>query len=448
MKRTQRIATCLVGAFIGVMGLTQPAAAESNYRCSGLEQNRELPSIEGRDGVFFRINADLRMNHPFSDQTVAYLAELSQALADHGTTLIYVPIPTKSVTMPDHLPDAAPLYGFDLEIATHVHDDILKRLTAAGVVTVDARTAMMQAPNDDLAFFKADFHWSASGAREAARAIADVIRVQPGYDELTKTTYETTPQDVEIAFSGMRRLLQTHCLDTLPEAETMTYETTQSGEVDLGGGLDLFGDSTDAIPVALAGTSFSDSPINNFPGFIAEYAELEVINYAITGGNQYGAMISYLTSVEFQEARPKFLIWENPIYNNLAQFGDQPMRELIAAAGRSCTTEIPVQVADGLDELSVDLSGYGLGPEDTLLVDTNRSLGLTADFEFHSAAGLTRTKTIVRGERLTRTGRFYMPLSGLWPEGAASVTVSMDRPFSSAPTVYVCHSTSPRKEDS
>jgi len=446
MMATCPKAALAMAVLIGSTWLAAPAAAESNYRCTGLEQNRELPSIEGRDGVFFRINADLRMNHPFSDQTVAYLSELSQALAENGTTLIYVPIPTKSVTMPDHLPSAAPLYGFDLEIATHVHNDILERLEAAGVLTVDARSAMLRAPADDLAFFKADFHWSASGARETAKAIAEVIRAHPDYADLPKVTYESQPQDVEIAFSGMRRLLQTHCLDTLPEAETMTYETVQTSAVDLGGGLDLFGDSADAVPVALIGTSFSDSPINNFPGFIAEYAELEVINYAITGGNQYGAMISYLTSSEFQETRPKFLIWENPIYNNLAQFGDQPMRELIAAAGRSCTLALPAQVADDLSGLTVDLTGYDLGPENTLLVDTNRSLGLTADFTFHAENGLSRTKTIVRGERLTRTGRFYMPLSGLWPEGAASLSFAMDRPFSSAPTVHAC--TSSRKEDS
>ncbi|MEJ6402667.1 hypothetical protein V8J85_07230 [Yoonia sp. 2307UL14-13] len=435
-----------IGLSCAALLMAAPAMAESNFGCSGLEQNRELPSIEGKDGVFFRINADLRMNHPFSDQTVASLAELSEALAANGTTLIYVPIPTKSVTMPDHLPDEAPLYGFDLEIATFVHDEILQRLSDAGVLTVDARTAMLGAPQDDPAFFKADFHWSASGARETAKAIADVIKAHPSYADLTPTTFETSPQDTDIAFSGMRRILQQHCVDTLPEAVTMTYETQQSGNLDISGGLDLFGDGEDAVPIALVGTSFSDSPINNFPGFLAEYSQLEVVNYAITGGNQYGAMISYLTSPEFQDTRPKFLIWENPIYNNLAQFGDQPMRELIAAAGRSCTMELQADVADDLTSLTVDLAAYDLGLNDTLLVDTNKSIGLSADFRFRSSEGLERTKTIVRGERLTRTGRFYMPLSGLWPDGAVSMDFTMTQRFASPPTVHAC--TSNRKEDS
>ena len=74
---------------------------------------QEIPSIEGRDGVFYRINADLRMDPPVSDQTVAQIAGLSQALAVNGTTLIFVPIPTKSVTMPGYLP-------IDLELTVSI----------------------------------------------------------------------------------------------------------------------------------------------------------------------------------------------------------------------------------------------------------------------------------------------------------------------------------------
>lgn len=429
----------LLSGFIAAASpaLAQTQVTPTNYGCFGLEQNRELPAIEGKDGVFFRINLDFRMAHPFSDQIVAELAALSEALAENGTTLIYVPIPTKSVTMPNHLPETAALYGFDLEIATMVHDDILERLNAQGVVTVDAREAMLDGAADDLPFFRADFHWTASGARETAKAIAETIKALPGYEDLTPTTFETAPQGPDVAFSGMRRILQKHCTETLPEVVSMTYDTVPIQTDDLGGaGLDLFGEAEASIPIALAGTSFSDSPINNFPGFIAQYTELEVVNYALTGGNQYGAMLSYLTSEAFQETRPRFLIWENPIYNNLAQFGDQPLRELIAAAGNSCTLALPATATD--THLEVDLAGYDLGPEDTLFVDTNMSTGLEADFIFHAADGATRTKSIIRGERLTRTGRFYMPLTGLWEEGAESVTFTMSRPFASEPSIYAC----------
>lgn len=430
-----------VGALAG-LGLSLSATdarALSSFGCTGLEESSELPTIEGQDGVFFRINADLRMNHPFSNETVAQIAELSRALEANGTTLIFVPIPTKSVTMPEHLPKDAALYGFDLGIATEVHNDILRRLTAAGVLTVDARAAMMATPKGELPFFKSDFHWSAAGARQTAMSIADLIRSRPEYQELDPTTFVTSPLELAVAFSGMRRILQRHCATTLPEAETMTYETTQVQEVALeAGGLDLFGDVAKGIPVALLGTSFSDSPINNFPGFLEQYTQLEVVNYALTGGNQFGAMTSYLTSTEFEEEPPRFLVWENPIYNNLGQYGDLPMRELIAAAGRTCTEALVSQIDSKAGTISADLAGLNLTSADTIFVDTHDDVETKADFIFRSASGFERSKIIERGERLKRTGRFYMPLSGLWEEGAASVRIAMTQPFAVEPSVYVC----------
>ncbi len=437
MIRSALQIACTITSLWAVEASAQDALPTSNFGCIGLQENGELSAIEGRDGVFYRINADLRMHHPFSDRTVERLADLSEALAANGTTLIFVPIPTKSVTMPGHLPDSAALYGFDLDIATHVHLDILQRLENSGVRVVDARAAMLETPEGELPFFKADFHWSAAGARETARAIADTIRALPGYAEMTKSQFETTANGTSVAFSGMRRILQKSCLTTLPEAVSTTYETTQIQSLDLGeGGLDLFGGGTDAIPIALLGTSFSDSSINNFPGFLAEYSELEVINYAMTGGNQFGAMTSYLTSQEFEESPPQVLVWENPIYNNLAQYGDAPMRELIAAAGRTCRIEMPIQVEGA--SVTVDLTGYDLSAEDTIFIDTYRNIDARAEFAFSSSAGLERVKTIVRGERLDRTGRFYMPLSGLWDDGAATVRIDLEHPLSTAPAVYLC----------
>ncbi|WP_422049402.1 alginate O-acetyltransferase AlgX-related protein [Shimia sp.] len=415
------------------------ASHASNFGCVGLETQGDLPAIEGKDGVIFRINADLRMYHPFSDATVRHLGALSEALAEKGTTLVYVPIPTKSVTMPDYLPERAPLYGFDLQVATRVHTEILTRLENAGVIAVDARDAMLKAPEGDLTFFKADFHWSARGAMETAKEIANVIQSQPSYAALEKTEYASHPLKSEVAFSGMRRALQKKCKLALPDPVTMTYETVALTSSDLGdAGLDLFGGGEDAIQVALLGTSFSDSPINNFPGFLAEYSQLEVINYAITGGNQFGAMTSYLTSEEFAQSRPKFLIWENPIYNNLAQYGDQPMRELIAAARGECTKAISFEVSSDRRSLVADLDQIDLTHDHTLFLDTDGSAGLRADFDFTSHDGLSRVKSIERGERLRRTGRFYMPATGLWQTGATKVSIHLSEPFGPSPSLSLC----------
>ncbi len=69
---------------------------------------------------------------------------------------------------------------------------------------------------------------------------------------------------------------------------------------------------------------------------------MEVIHYAVQDGGAYGAMAAYLTSAEFLAARPAILVWENPVYYPLSDHGDQPMRELIAAAGADCRAGLPI----------------------------------------------------------------------------------------------------------
>ncbi|WP_394156072.1 hypothetical protein [Loktanella salsilacus] len=448
MRHRTRL-TCAALA-IGHAFAATSVLAQSKFGCSGLEANRELPAIEGKGGIFYRINADIRMNHPFSQTIVNNMAELSRALESRGTTLIFAPIPTKSVSMPDHLPDEARLYGFDLNVANAVHDDVLKRLTDAGVLTADIRRALLAADPGQLPFFNSDFHWSAYGANLGAAAIADVIKAQPIYDSLPVTRFETEPVAEETAFSGMRRILQTRCTDTLPEPVSMTWDTqpvSDESGLDIGldiglsdndaAGLDIFGEATDAIPIALVGTSFSDSPINNFPNWIAQHASLEVVNFSITGGNQYGAITSYLTSTEFQDAPPAFLVWENPIYNNLAQYGDQPLRELIAAAANNCPAERAITMAK--DGMSATADVSGLGASDTLFLDTDGSAALEVDYTFAAANGGARIKSLRRGERLRRTGRFYMPMTGLWPDGAQQVRINLSAPFGPDARLYICN---------
>ncbi|MDC0738702.1 hypothetical protein N6L24_10455 [Cognatishimia sp. SS12] len=424
-------------ACIAAMG-AGPAMA-SQYGCTGLEEARDLPALEGHAGVIYRINADLRMYHPFSDQVVDQMGALSRALSAQGTTLLYVPVPTKSVAMPQYLPERAGLYGFDLNVATEVHTDILRRLAEAGVLAVDIRDAMRQVPADELAFFKSDFHWTTAGARAAAQAIAQQLRATPGYADAKKTQHETLPAGNEIAFSGMRRILQKRCRASLPQPQTPTFVTrAKAAALTAEGPLDLFGSASSGPEVALLGTSFSDSPINNFPGFLGQYSDLEVVNYAITGGNQFGAMLSYLTSEEFQQNRPRYLIWENPIYNNLAQFGDQPMRALIAAAGQNCQLPLPVRRGATPREISVDLRQIALDPAQTLFLDSDGAPALGVTYRFALASGRMREKRISRSARLRRTGRFYMPLTGLWPAGADHVTIALDADFGPAPRAFLC----------
>lgn len=521
-----------------------PAAAlDSAFGCSGLEDDRDLPVMEGHKGMFFRIKQDIAMQTRFSDTAVEELAQLSEALAARGTTLVLAMVPTKAVTMPDLLPEQARILGFHFEAAVEVQRDVNNRLQQAGVMAVDLQTALFHTGTDPFPFFETDTHWNAYGSQKAARAIARAMAQDPRYPQMPKTRYETLDKGEVSSFSGMRRIIQRNCQLKVPEAITTQYETVpyqgapaaspsagdgildiqiaapaeapldiglgdlglapeqndapldigldapldlgleeapldigletepmdigldsapldiglDDGALDIGlddgGALDIgLGDAVSATPqplgpaakyepgnlqVAVVGTSFADLAAANFPGFLAQYSSLEVVNYAITGGGKYSAVTSFLTSEDFQSAPPAFLVWESPIYLNPALNGDQPMRELIAAASGTCTTPLTLTPSEDGTGMTAVLPREA-GPGTTLYLDSARNGVREVSFRFTAEDGRTRTKSIQRGSRMRLNGQFYMPLTGLWSDGAHSVTVSTPAGFGASPRLFTC----------
>lgn len=424
----------ILSALNGQAATAQPSA----FGCHGLDTATGLPSIEGLDGVFYRVLADLRMRHPMEDAVMEQMADLSEALAAGGTTLIYVTVPTKSQVMPQFLPPVAADYAFDSATATLVYNDIVNRLAAHGVLAPDILAALTAAPADTLPFFKADFHWTPDGARLAAIAISDVMKAQPSYAGLTLSEYKTTTLAATSAFSTMRRTLQAFCVDELPRVTAIGH-LTEMTSAPAEGATDIFAGGTDTTQIVLVGTSFSDSPLGNFAGYLSEYSGLDVVNYAVTGGNQFGAMTSYLTSRDFVENPPRFLIWENPIYSNLAQFGPDPLDELVAAAGQTCTQLLTV-TQSGPSSLTADLTNQTIGQNDVILADLGTAGPREALFKVTTASGITRSAQIQRTDRMQASGRFFKPLGSIWHPDLTSLTVTFDRPVSDISTLTLCPS--------
>lgn len=437
--------TLLLGAALTALLSASPAlAANSAYGCKHLEDNPALPSVEGKDGFFFRIFADLRMQHPFTEQTTQQMGQLAEALKAHGTTLLYVPIPTKSMTLPSFLPDDAKLFGFDENVAVAVYEDQVARLSAQGVATIDLLAALRTTDGSNPPFFKSDFHWTSRGAETAAQAIGGMIKQMPAYADVTPVSFETKATGAELAVSGMRRTLQAYCVLSLPPVISTSYETVEVASADAN--VDIFGDSGSAEAgstsdeIALVGTSFSDALVPNFLGFLAQYASLPVSNMAITGGNQFGAITSYLTSREFQANRPKFLVWENPIYNNLAQFGTGSITELVAAARNDCQ---PVGKAPVIDKAKglyeADLTGTAIAPNQVLLADAGDNGSRDVVLSFESTDGRTFTREIHRGDRFRGTGRFFIPLESLDSLELSKVSIQFDRLSEKTASISLCN---------
>jgi alginate biosynthesis protein AlgX len=413
----------------------------STFGCSSLEEIAELQMIEGKDGMFFRILADLRLQHAFTDQTVDHLAAMAKALEKNGTTLIYVPLPTKSQVLPELVPERASLYGFDAGIATEIYDDVIRRLNEKGVAAVDIATPMRENNRNgfgEYSFFQADFHWTAHGADIAAKAIGDRLKALPAYGDVAPARFDMKEVAPPTEFSSMRELLQKHCVSHVPTVTAHTYEAVRAeGDAAGSGSMDIFG-SGDEATIALIGTSYSDKPISNFAGYIEHWTGVPVDNYSISGGNQFGSILSYITSREFQEQRPRFLIWENPIYNNLGQYGGAPWAEIVAASLGNCSPAIPA-TANGENAVEADLSTTKITHDDVILADIGSDTSRKATFTLTAADGTVRTRSIERGDRLRSTGRYFFSLGG-FPEGAVDkVSVTFDAPVDDTTTLSICN---------
>lgn len=419
-----------------IPALLAPAAAQSSYGCVGLSGRHNMPSVEGRNGVFYRIDPDLHMFHSISDQSIAQLGQLSRALSAIGTTLIYAPVPSRAVAMPDHLPQIARDFGFDADLATTVYIDSLRRLELAQIVTADVRRAMRTATTDALPFFATDPRLTPDGARLMSGAIAYAIGQSKGFDAWPKAQFSTqTGMSVTVP-SAMRSKLQRHCMVNLPEIEAFEFATARTQAAILDTNSSIFGKKRGHSGyIALIGTDVSGSAVSNLAGFLSQDTGLDVQQYSVPDGGSFAAMSSYLTSEAFQNVRPAYLVWTNPITNNLAQYGDQPLRELSAAIAGNCPVSLRVSRGRDVNSLRVDLSRLDRRQSHTLYVDAAGAAATEARFEFVSRTGLVRRKIIVRHPEQIQTGRFYMPMSGLWQDGAIAVEISLDVPF--GPTAHV-----------
>lgn len=419
-------------------------ARASDFGCTGLEQNALVASIEGSEGYFFRVLADIRMQHQLSDHTAAELGRLAQALEAAGTTLVYVPIPPKSLVLPQYLPDRAAELGFDYDIAVAAHREILKKLRQQGVVTVDILPALRGTGAAHPPFLKADFHWTAWGAAAAASEVASVIRQLPGSDTLKTASFETHSTGRQAIISTMRRRLQASCLSSLPAAEMDAFETVEIVGDDASG-LDIFGGAEIGGKAVLVGTSFSDLPSANFAGFLSQELNSAVENYALSGGNQFGSITAYMTSSAFLESRPRFLIWENPVYNNLGKFGDAPLKELTAAAASGCNA---VPIAQGPERqgnvLTLSIDRRALSSSAVVSAYAGNEVSHQALLRLLLEDGESLETRIVRPLRASSSGRYFFAIDGRI-KPIKTLQIAFDELSPGRADVVIC-SSSPQEE--
>ncbi len=336
------LATALSALWASNHAAAQPAGSAPVYACdnayAGGESSDffETPLYQGKDGWFFRYGSDLSDTQVISPDAVSKMAKVNQILAKRGTKLIYLPVPTRGVFGQNFLP-AAVVNGvvYDPVLAIKSHISHVEAMRAAGITAVDLASALKAgAPKEQLSLAR-DLHWTPEGARWVAQETRKAFDSLPSFAELSKIKFETKSLGEQPYNSRMYEALAGVCGTQESMAEKVNgYETKRVGAT----ADDLLGGESDVSPIALVGTSFSDTDIFNFEGFLSQSLETEIANFAISGGGQFTSLYKWALTEGQKPDLPKFLIWEMPIYDRL---DDQQylimFRQIIAALHGPCS---------------------------------------------------------------------------------------------------------------
>lgn len=403
----------LLGASLVIFPALSSAA---QYGCPDIVQRSDEVFMQGSDGVFFRQKPDLDIFFPISDRSAAFAGDLTRTLAKKGISLVMLPIPARGTVMSTKLAttSTALTLGFDPEVARISYEDYIGKLRSNGVAALDLLPVLTADGAADPLFMKSDHHWTAGGAEATAKVLAANIATIENFVALPKAKFVTKPIGTQLIISNMRRAIQLGCADAVPKNEALASETAHETEAAQESAVDIFGDDSTGSAIALVGTSFSDVDAFNFDGYISQYSGVDVANFAISGGNQFVSILSYLTSPAFIENPPKVIVWENPVYNDLGEFGDAPFDELIAAASGACEGETAQKLmltADASGNQSAQLPSMPRFKGNSYIkFDAGNPSVRRAAFAFKTADGGSISSEILRADRFKANGRFYVKL--------------------------------------
>ncbi len=295
------------------------AEIDSTYRAKLLHKDPSVGWIgalrfallsEGRYGVVVGADDWLFTSEEFRfadaaprsiNDTVAGIARMQAALADMGTTLVILPLPSKLEIEAEQARQSPAARRSAAE-----YDQFLAALSARDISHFDSRPVFESQPAE-TAFFQTDTHWTPATAEGLAHAFAASDFATQGDEVYTRVPGKP------VSFHG--DLVTFITSDTLAplvglKPETATPWVAEPAETT---GLDLFGND-DASDVVLIGTSYSANPNWSFGEALKVALKQDVLNMAAEGQGPVAPMLAYLNEgAATLDALPKLVIWEFPV---------------------------------------------------------------------------------------------------------------------------------------
>jgi alginate biosynthesis protein AlgX len=290
--------------------------------------------FHGKNGWLFR-SADFRTDFTASPRALEYFRRLNQALKSKGQTLVVAFQPPRALMGQSHIDSASIPPGYDPAVAKRGYQSFLQQLHDAGIIAVDASNA----PATLDYFPRGDFHWSPDGARFTAQQIAATIATLPGYKDLEKQEFisrNTGPAKVP-ARGAFETFIQNTCKVNIEMAAGPVWETEAKAKP--GQASSLLGDDADSPGVTVIGTSNSaEDDKFNFVGSLKHFLQADVYNAAIVAGGFGSSPYRYLSSDEYKNSPPKFVVWEFlPQHKYNSDESALAFRQMIPAVYGACS---------------------------------------------------------------------------------------------------------------
>ncbi|MCY1336706.1 Alginate biosynthesis protein AlgX [compost metagenome] len=335
---------CALGASLAFAQATgeQAACTLECLACPGLHDPQQYAEgvmksmkevVPGKDKWLFRSDVDLSNEFGIPPAMQGEYARLMATFAAKGIHVVFSVQPTRGIMHRDKIRPGGE-FGFDYAKASRNLQNLLDQLRAGGALAPDIMPLVRNPPREEF-FFRRDHHWTPAGARATAEIVAAAIRQQPYYATLARKAYRTEASVVLPKDGTMNRAMRKICGNNYGTQYVRGFQTVPAAE-----DANALFEEAAAPEVVLVGTSNSaardDEMKNyNFDGYLKEFLSVDILNFAMPGAGQDGALIQYLNSESYQpDAPPKLLIWELPASYRL----EEPLmyRQLIPAINGGC----------------------------------------------------------------------------------------------------------------
>jgi alginate O-acetyltransferase complex protein AlgJ len=268
------------------------------------------PEVKRGDGNWLFLDEELRVpaeRNAHAAVRAAAVEQIAHGLAARHIALLVVVVPDKSRIESAHLGHLQRPPALEPRAR-----DWAARLEAAGVPVLDLAPVLAGAsPSPTPApspspFLRTDTHWSEHGSWLAAQAVARRLKDMHAFDGEPVPSVVVSRKD-HVAWGDLVRLAGIDglppSLKPAPDTDTQSVVETRSESTD------LFGNT--ALPsTVLLGTSFSRR--SNFQPFLQLASSASVADFALDGGDFWGAARSYFAGDSFAKNPPRTIVWEVP----------------------------------------------------------------------------------------------------------------------------------------